>query len=382
LPPQAKASRRRRIASVIIAVLLVLGVLALIGTRISTNDFAITPGSAQPVAPLIKVAGTPEPAGSGKILLTDVLLTQLNWTNYLWYRLDSNADIVPTDELIPTNVNTSQLNAQGYLEMSQSKEAAKTAALTRLGYHVTAKPDGAVVTQVANDAPAASAVSVADIISGVDGQPTDSACGVIRAVHDLAPGTKVTLDVRVATIHPDGAITNAPAKPATVTIGAPHSKLPSGCPGVSGPPKGYLGIGLLSDVHYTYPIPISISTPNIGGPSAGLAMTLGIIDELSGGTLVHHRTMAATGTISPNGAVGDVGGVPQKTVAVADAGATLFFVPTRAEKVAADEKAPASLKVTTVTSLDQALRALFALGGTIKLADGTVEGKTTTTTGS
>ena len=382
MPPPAKWSRRRRIVTGIIVVLLVLGLLALIGTRISTNDFAITPGSAQPVAPLIKVAGTPEPNGSGKILLTDVLLTQLNVTNYLWFRLNGNADIVPTDELIPPNVNPSQLNAQGYLEMSQSKEAAKTAALTRLGYHVEAKRDGAVVTQVANGAPAASAVSVADVISGVNGQATTSACGVIRAVHDLAPGTKVTLDVQVATIHPGGAITNAPAKPATVTLGKPQSKVLSSCPGVSGPSKSYLGIGLMTDVHYTYPIPISILTPNIGGPSAGLAMTLGIIDELSGGTLVHHRTMAATGTISPNGAVGDVGGVPQKTVAVANAGATLFFVPTKAEKVAADEKAPASLRVTTVTSLDQALRALFALGGTIKLANGTVEGKTTSTSGS
>ena len=382
MPPREQWSRRRRIGFGIVVVVVVLGLLALIGTRISTNDFAITPGSAQPVAPLIKVAGTPEPTSSGKILLTDVLLTQLNWTNYLWYRLDSDADIVPTAALIPTNVNTSQLDAQGYLEMSQSKQAAKTAALTRLGYHVGRTRDGAVVTQVANGAPAGSAVSVADIISGVNGQATTSACGVIRAVHDLTPGTKVTLDVRVATIHPGGEITNAPAKAASVTLGTPPSKSSSDCPGVAGPSKGYLGIGLMNDVHFTYPIPISISTPNIGGPSAGLAMTLGIIDELSGGTLVHHRTMAATGTISPNGAVGDVGGVPQKTVAVADAGATLFFVPTAAEKVAADKKAPASLKVTSVTSLDQALRALFALGGTIKLANGSVEGRTTVTSGS
>ena len=48
---------------------------------------------------------------------------------------------------------------------------------------------------------------------------------------------------------------------------------------------------------------------------------------LSGGHLTGGRTIAATGTIRPDGTVGDVGGVQQKTVAVERAGATVFFVP-------------------------------------------------------
>ena len=68
-------------------------------------------------------------------------------------------------------------------------------------------------------------------------------------------------------------------------------------------------------------------TQDIGGPSAGLAMTLGIIDKLSSGRLTGNRIVAATGTIDQNGNVGDVGGVAEKTIAVERAGATVFFVP-------------------------------------------------------
>ena len=83
-------------------------------------------------------------------------------------------------------------------------------------------------------------------------------------------------------------------------------------------------------------------------------MTLGIIDKLSGGDLTGKRTVAATGTIDPQGDVGDVGGVPQKTIAVERAGATVFFVPPQ-EYAAAMSKDTPQLHVYSVSSLDQAL---------------------------
>ena len=105
-------------------------------------------------------------------------------------------------------------------------------------------------------------------------------------------------------------------------------------------------------------------TQNIGGPSAGLAMTLGIIDKLSTGRLTGNRIVAATGTIDPNGNVGDVGGVAQKTVAVEQAGATVFFVPS-VELKAAQSKATPQLHVYAVNNLDQVLRILKHLGGKV-----------------
>ena len=93
-------------------------------------------------------------------------------------------------------------------------------------------------------------------------------------------------------------------------------------------------------------------------------MTLGIIDKLSSGRLTGGRIVAATGTIDQDGNVGDVGGVAQKTIAVERAGATVFFVP-KVEFKTAESKATPQLHVYAVTNLDQVLRILKGLGGTV-----------------
>jgi PDZ domain-containing protein len=123
-----------------------------------------------------------------------------------------------------------------------------------------------------------------------------------------------------------------------------------------------LGIQPEDQVTYVYPFPVKISVPDIGGPSAGLALTLGVIDALDGGSLTGGKTVAATGTIDAAGAVGDVGGVPQKTVAVEKAGASIFLVPS-VERAAAESKARPGLHVYAVRTLDEAIHVLEANGG-------------------
>ena len=118
---------------------------------------------------------------------------------------------------------------------------------------------------------------------------------------------------------------------------------------------------------YKLPFTVKINADNIGGPSAGLAFTLAIIDSLSGGELTGGRIVAATGTIDPDGSVGDVGGVAQKTVAVERAGATLFLVPDQ-ELAVARSKATSSLTVLGVSSLQQALDDLARHGGKLGAA--------------
>ena len=73
-----------------------------------------------------------------------------------------------------------------------------------------------------------------------------------------------------------------------------------------------LGIEPEDQIDFTYPFPVTINVTNIGGPSAGLAMTLGVIDALDKGSLTGDRTVAATGTIDAQGDVGAVGGVPRR----------------------------------------------------------------------
>jgi PDZ domain-containing protein len=134
-----------------------------------------------------------------------------------------------------------------------------------------------------------------------------------------------------------------------------------------GPPitqTAFIGVEAETQQDWQFPVKVSVHTQDIGGPSAGLAMTLGIIDKLSSGRLTGGRVVAATGTIDQNGNVGDVGGVAEKTIAVERAGATVFFVP-KVELKTAEAKASPQLHVYAVSNLDQVLRILQRLGGTV-----------------
>jgi PDZ domain-containing protein len=138
-----------------------------------------------------------------------------------------------------------------------------------------------------------------------------------------------------------------------------------------------LGIEPEDQVDYTYPFPVTIDVTNIGGPSAGLAMTLGVIDALTSGSITGGHTVAATGTIDNLGNVGDVGGVAQKTVAVENAGASIFLVPPP-EYAAAMSKDRPGLQVYAVSTLSQALTILAGHGGSVSV---TTAGHRTTPAG-
>jgi PDZ domain-containing protein len=129
-------------------------------------------------------------------------------------------------------------------------------------------------------------------------------------------------------------------------------------------PTAYIGIDTETQQNWDFPVKVTVHTANIGGPSAGLSMTLGILDKLSSGHLTGNRVVAATGTIDPEGDVGDVGGVAEKTIAVERAGATVFFVPPEELSAARSEDVP-SLHIYAVSSLDQALQILKSLGGQV-----------------
>ncbi|WP_228977164.1 S16 family serine protease [Streptomyces sp. DH12] len=111
-------------------------------------------------------------------------------------------------------------------------------------------------------------------------------------------------------------------------------------------------------------VDVRLHLADIGGPSAGLLFSLGIVDKLAGdgegGDLTGGRIIAGTGTISPDGTVGAVGGVSLKTQAAARDGATVFLVP-RAECEDAEATRPAKLRLIPVTTLKDAVASLEAL---------------------
>jgi PDZ domain-containing protein len=317
------------------------------------------------VAQYIEVPAADNHPLTGKILLTDVFVTQLNALNYLQYRFfDSNSEVISGPDLLGPTTNESQYLDQGYLQMAQAQSFATASALTRLGYTVASTNAGALVYGIAVHSPAASALQVAQVITGVNGTPVTTDCSLIHALHGMTPGQSVPFQVEQSSINKVGDFVPGPVATKSITLGAPPKGLvDTGC-GPPTKPTAYLGVQPQTQQAWQFPVKVTVHTQNIGGPSAGLAMTLGIMDKLSSGRLTGNRIIAATGTIDQHGNVGDVGGVAEKTIAVERAGATLFFVPS-VELKTAEAKATPQLHVYAVSNLNQALRVLQRLGGSV-----------------
>ena len=107
------------------------------------------------------------------------------------------------------------------------------------------------------------------------------------------------------------------------------------------------------------PIPVQIDLGQVGGPSAGLAFALDIVEELGHDVDRGHK-VAATGEICADGTVAAVGGLKQKTIGARRAGMDVFLVPA-GENTREAERYAGDMRVIPVDSFRQALRELATL---------------------
>jgi PDZ domain-containing protein len=116
-------------------------------------------------------------------------------------------------------------------------------------------------------------------------------------------------------------------------------------------------IGILVENSYTSDFGVTLNLDGIGGPSAGLVLSVGIVDKLTRGDLVAGRHVAGTGTISPSGEVGVISGIDKKMSAARAAGAELFLAP-RGNCADVVSQVPDGLTAVPVETLDEAVAVL------------------------
>jgi PDZ domain-containing protein len=330
--------------SAVIAGLVVLGAgLGWFATTWSLPYYAIAPGSAIDTSQLVQVAPAHAHPPTGKILLTTVSLGKVTLLEALEGWLDPAVDVVQEKVIAGPDVDEKELRRQNLEMMEQSKQSAIGVAFEALGVDAI-RGSGAEIVEVVDGTPADGALKVGDTIVGVDGTPVTVDYEAVRALSAHHPGDEVDLDVAAA----DGA-----RRTETVKLAAREDDRK----------KAFLGVGLSTkDLAFDFPFPVEVQSERIGGPSAGLAFTLEVIDNLTDGELTGGLKVATTGTIELDGSVGEVGGVAQKTIAVKRSGATLFLVPSGEYEVA-KRFAGDDLEVEAVDSLDEALAALAKAGG-------------------
>lgn len=326
------------------------------------TPFARTPASAQPVDDRIVFGDLNDLAQrfppDGDVFF--VTVTEPSQSVLSWFagRDEPAIQFLTTEEKF--GVQTPQQRRRFALEsMRSSEQVAQFVALQRVGYEVSLEPGDVLIQDFvcleANEdgsecitwSPSDDVLDPGDRILEVDGEPVDGVEDLGRILAGLEPGDIVPMRIdrpEAGELDVDVELTVSPTEPDRTIV----------------------GFFPFDTRRVQLPFELDIDTGSIGGPSAGLAFTLTLIDELTEGELTGGRDVAVTGTIELDGSVGAIGGLRQKASAVAQSGVDVFIVPAaqgEEDIAAAREAGGDGLEIITVATLDEALEVLERLGG-------------------
>jgi PDZ domain-containing protein len=336
MPPGPPPPRRR--AGGLLGIWLVVAVVFAVALAALYHPpyVVVSPGDAIDVRGDIAISGVPVQRPTGRYMLTSVRLSQPSALGVLMAVARSDREVLSMGDVIPKGVPpgaTARFERQLFLD---SQQAAAAAAATAAGFKATLAGSGAQVLGLVRSAPAASVLKVGDTITAMDGQAVTTDNDLHNALRGRPAGQSLTL-----TVERNGRM---------LQVRTTTARLPQ--------VSGGAGLGVLvstRNLHVVLPFNITFrARPGVGGPSAGLAYALAVTDMLDKPDDARGRTIAATGTIAPDGSVGPVGGVHEKAIAVRRAGAKVFLVPS--EEISSVEES--GLLVRGVTNLEQAVQVL------------------------
>ena len=316
----------------LVAVVLALMVLP-------SNEYVFLPDPAHPVAPLVTVKGGHDP-NRGGVYFVDVIVKKASLLERLFGGLHEGADLYPAGDINPPGVNDAQRRRIDIEDMHRSQEIAAAVALRTAGKKVTLRSIGALVDAIDPTLPAAGKLEPDDVIVAIDGKRVTSPEAVFKTMSGVKAGQSVRMTVRR-----DKQTLVEQMK--TVSSGPPTN-------------RAIVGVSIEPAVDIRLPIPVRIDAGNVGGPSAGLAFALEVLEEM-GRDVVHGHKIAATGEIRPDGSIGPIGGIKQKTIGAREAGVDAFLVPAGDNARVARQHAD-GLRIIPVETFPQALRALATLG--------------------
>jgi Lon-like protease len=326
-----------RVAGVLVGL---AAVAAIVLYLLPSNDYILLPDVAHPVAPLVRVQNAHPAKGPGGIYFVDVFERRANRLESIFPFIRSGSTLVPANLIVPPGSDDKEVRQADLEEMSVSQRVAAAVALRRLGYHVHAVPDGVTVVDLEVGSHAVGKLQPDDVVVSVDQHPTPTIATLERRLKTFKPGAVVTLGVR------RGRKTVAYTIP---TIADPLDKK-----------RAIIGFTPDQADSIHLPIRVLIDAGDVGGPSAGLAFALQVMEAL-GKNVDHGYKVAATGEMELDGNVDAIGGIKQKTFGARQAGVDVFLVPVAGDNAADAERYAHGLRIIPVKSFPQALHALATL---------------------
>jgi PDZ domain-containing protein len=252
----------------------------------------------------VQVTGHKAYYDDGELRMTTVYVSQpeddVSLPELLRAYFDPDAAVWPRSSIYAPDETDESSDRESAVAMVSSQDTAIAAALTELGEKVDPIVE---VLDVTPGLPADDKLKVRDVLLEVGGITITEAQDVVDAVDQAKAGEPIPFVVRRG------------AKRVSVEV-TPREV------------DGDLRVGITPGVGFDFPFHVNVNiADNIGGPSAGLMMSLAIFDTLTPGSMTDGADIAGTGTITPSGKVGPIGGIQQKIAAARDAGAELFLVP-------------------------------------------------------
>ncbi|MED1949100.1 SepM family pheromone-processing serine protease [Brevibacillus centrosporus] len=273
---------------------------------VPTNYYITRPGSAIDLAPMIEVEGGKKDE-TGTFMLTTVRMGEANLAWYVYAQVSPDAELMQKELVVSQGESNEDFVKREQAVMDNSQKLAEAVAFKLAGYDVKVEKQGVWVMGTIDGYPAKKELKIGDVITSVDGVPTPEAKDLLQILSKKKAGDTVLL----AYVR-DG----QEAKTMLTLVTLPESKS--------------VGIGVRPDNKQNIVIPkkVNIASQGIGGPSAGLMMTLEIYDQLkTDADMTKGYKIAGTGTIALDGTVGRIGGINHKVVAADKAGADIFFAP-------------------------------------------------------
>lgn len=300
------------------------GVMVVVGSMIQLPLLVLSPGPTYNTIgevngePLITITGTTTYPTDGELdLLTVSERGGSSGGVFLGEALVGWAapgeTVIPRESIYGPEVSGEEISERNDQLFALSQSDSIAAAMNELGIPTE---QAIVITLVAGGSPADGILKAGDEIVSVNGTSVDSPADVGKEVRKGEIGDTVTVEVRRA--EEPGAEPQEKTLE-VVTVANPNPEDPTAAP------QPYMGI--VVGVAYEAPFDIDFAASNVGGPSAGMMFSLGIIDMLTEGQLNGGTHIAGTGTIDPEGNVGPIGGIRQKLVGALDAGAGLMLAP-------------------------------------------------------
>jgi PDZ domain-containing protein len=326
----------KRFAGVAVA----LGVIGLVTAFtlwiLPAEEFIFTPHEAKPLGERVQVEDA-EPREDGGVYYVDVFVRRTTRLEDIFpFLRPEGSTVVPEEAILPSGTSQEERDRETAAQMTRSELVASAVALRELGYDIVATPEGALVIDVASDAPAAAQVDSGDVIVAVDGTPVRTPDELRREVGRRKPGERVELTLR------------RDEETLTVTVRTVPSPVD--------PSRPIVGVSVDQEAEIRVPVDVDIDLGSVGGPSAGLPFALEIADQL-GRDVTHGCRIAATGELALDGTVLSVGGLQQKTIGARQADVDVFVVPA-GENAAEARRHADGLEVVPVESFQQALQQL------------------------